>query len=282
MDNFLEKTLLSIQDLFGSMLYSDEISSKKGILQQLEPRTKVISIILLIIIINFSSSLIFMTLVLLYTLFLAFLSKIPYKQYIFRVSAVSILFSGLILIPSLFNIIRNGHPLIYITTNFYITKEGAISAITFMMRSFISLSLVYLLTLSTKWAELIKVLSLLKLPRIFAVTIDMSLRYIFLLLEIASNTFMARKSRNLGKISNSDGRKFVSSSIANIFIRSQNLNDEVYSAMLSRGYNGEYKTINNFKISFFDYIWILVNILIIISLFYINSIGGKFWIQFLK
>ncbi|MGB9678865.1 MAG: cobalt ECF transporter T component CbiQ [Thermoanaerobacteraceae bacterium] len=276
MDNFLEKTLLSIQDLFGSMLYSDEISSRKGILQQLEPRTKVISILLLIIIINFSSSLIFMTLLLLYTLFLAFLSKIPYKQYIFRVSAVSILFSGLILIPSLFNIIRNGHPLIYITDNFYITKEGAISAITFMMRSFISLSLVYLLTLSTKWADLIKVLSLLKLPRIFAVTIDMSLRYVFLLLEIASNTFMARKSRNLGKISNSDGRKFVSSSIANIFIRSQNLNDEVYSAMLSRGYNGEYRTINNFKISFFDYIWVFVNILIIISLFYINSKGGTY------
>ena len=121
----------------------------------------------------------------------------------------------------------------------------------FMMRSFISLSFVYILALSTKWIEILKALRTFKISRIFTATLEMALRYIFLLLEIAINMFLARKSRNVGKSDSSEGRKFVASAMANVLIRSQQLSNDVYNAMVSRGYKGEYKTITTFKITFY-------------------------------
>lgn len=270
MDNFLEKTILSIQNAFEDMFYSDTISAKKGIMQSLDTRIKLVSVFILIIIVNFGKTISFMTIFLIYTLLLAYFSKIPLKAYVMRVSAVSIFFTGIVLIPSLFNVVKEGHPLVYFTKNFYITKEGLYSAIIFMMRSFISLSFVYILALSTKWVEILKGLRSFKLPRIFTATLEMALRYIFLLLEIATNMFLARKSRNVGKSNSSEGRKFVASAMANVLIRSQQLSDEVYNAMISRGYNGDYKTLTTFKMAFYDYIWIGFNITFLFILWYIH------------
>lgn len=140
----------------------------------------------------------------------------------------------------------------------------------FMMRSFISLSFVYILALSTKWVEILKGLRSFKLPRIFTATLEMALRYIFLLLEIATNMFLARKSRNVRKSDSSEGRKFVASAMANVLIRSQQLSDEVYNAMISRGYNGDYKTLTTFKMTFYDYMWIGFNITFLFILWYIH------------
>lgn len=270
MDNFLEKTILSIQSVFEDMFYSDAISVKKGIMQSLDTRIKLISLFVLLIIVNFGKTIPFMTIFLIYTLLLAYFSKIPLKTYIVRVSAVSIFFTGIVLIPSLFNVVKEGQALVYFTKNFYITKEGLESAIVFMMRSFISLSFVYILALSTKWVEILKALRTFKIPRIFTATLEMALRYIFLLLEIAINMFLARKSRNVEKISSKEGRKFVSSAMANVLIRSQQLSDDVYNAMVSRGYKGEYKTITTFKITFYDYIWIGFNTTFLSILWYIH------------
>jgi len=49
MDNFLEKTILSIQNAFEDMFYSDTISAKKGIMQSLDTRIKLVSVFILII-----------------------------------------------------------------------------------------------------------------------------------------------------------------------------------------------------------------------------------------
>ncbi|SDG33685.1 cobalt/nickel transport system permease protein [Thermoanaerobacter thermohydrosulfuricus] len=270
MDNFLEKTILSIQNAFEDMFYSDTISAKKGIMQSLDTRIKLVSVFILLIIVNFGKTIPFMAIFLIYALLLAYFSKIPLKAYVVRVSAVSIFFTGIVLIPSLFNVVKEGQPLVYFTKNFYITKEGLESAIVFMMRSFISLSFVYILALSTKWVEILKALRVFKLPHIFTATLEMALRYIFLLLEIAINMFLARKSRNVGKSDSSEGRKFVASAMANVLIRSQQLSDDVYNAMVSRGYKREYKTITTFKITFYDYIWIGFNITFLSILWYIH------------
>lgn len=270
MANFLEKTILSIQNAFEDIFYSDATSTKKGIMQLLDTRIKLISVFILIIIVNLGKTIPFLSIFLIYTILLARFSKIPLKAYIVRVSAVSIFFTGIVLIPSLFNVVKEGQPLVYFTKNFYITKEGLKSAIVFMMRSFISLSFVYILSLSTKWVEILKAFRAFKLPRIFTATLEMALRYIFLLLEIAINMFLARKSRNVGKSNSSEGRKFVASAMANVLIKSQQLSDDVYNAMISRGYKGEYRTISNFKITFYDYIWISFNITLLSVLWYIH------------
>lgn len=261
MNNFVEKTILSIQNIFEDIFYSDVISTKKGLMQSLDVRVKLISIIALIIIVNFGKSISFMAVFLIYVLLLAIFSKIPVKAYILRVSTIAILFSGIVLIPSLFNVVRPGEPLLYFTRNIYITKQGFYNAAIFMMRSFVSLSFTYILVLTTKWVEILRALRGFKLPRIFVSTLEMALRYIFLLLELSSNTFLARKSRNVGKSSSSEGRKFVAATVGNILIKSEALSNDVFNAMISRGYSGEYITVKTFNMGLFDYIWIMFNII---------------------
>ncbi|MBP2070909.1 cobalt ECF transporter T component CbiQ [Thermoanaerobacterium butyriciformans] len=276
MSNFIEKTVLGIQSTFEDMFASDEIANKKGLMQSLDPRVRLLSIILLIVIANLGNSLYYMAIMLVYSLILAVLSKIPMKSYIARISAVSIVFTGIVLIPSLFNVVRPGKPLIYITGSLYITKGGALSALIFIMRSFVSLSFIYILTLSTKWIEILKALRYFKLPKVFSATLDISLRYITLFLDVASNMFLARKSRSVGKSKGKSERKFVASSMGNLLIKSEQLSDDVYNAMISRGYKGEYKTINNFKISRSDIIWIIFNVSLFMIFFLLK--GGKLWI----
>jgi len=276
MSNFIEKTVLGIQSTFEDMFASDEIADKSGLMQSLDPRVRLLSIVLLIVIANLGNSLYYMAVMLVYSLILAVLSKIPMKSYLARISAVSIVFTGIVLIPSLFNVVRPGKPLVYVTGSLYITRDGALSALIFIMRSFVSLSFIYILILSTKWGEILKALRYFKFPKIFSATLDISLRYITLFLDVASNMYLARKSRNVGKSKGKSERKFVASSMGNLLVRSEHLSDDVYNAMISRGYKGEYKTINDFKISRSDMIWIIFNV----SLFMIFSLlkGGKLWI----
>lgn len=267
MDKFLEKTIQGIYGIFEDLFYSDEIAAKKGLMQSLDPRLKVISVFLLIAIANLGKNIGFLSIFVLYTVVLAFLSKIPLKAYIKRVAVISIIFTGIILLPSTFNFFEKGSPLIYFGKNLYITKEGALASLTLMMRSFVSLSLVYILSLSTKWTDILKAFRSFHLPQVFTTTLEMAFRYIFLFLEVSLNTFLARKSRNVGKINEKDGRKFVASVIGSTLIRSNELTEEVYKAMVSRGYRGEYKTFSSFKMTPWDYIWISFNLIFIIALF---------------
>ncbi|AFK85288.1 MULTISPECIES: cobalt ECF transporter T component CbiQ [Thermoanaerobacterium] len=276
MSNFIEKTVLSIQSTFQDMFESDEIAIKRGLMQSLDARIRLLSILLLIVLCNLSSSWQFLCLMVVYSIFVAVLSKVPIKSYIFRVLSVSVIFTGIVLIPSLFNIVKPGNPLIYIGKNLYITRNGAISASIFIMRSFVSLSFIYILILSTKWVEILKAFRYFKLPKIFSATLDISFRYITLFLDVASNMFLARKSRSVGKSKGKSERRFVASSMGNLLIRSEYLSSEVYSAMLSRGYKGEYKTISDFKFDIFDAVWILFNISLFAATFIVK--GGKLWI----
>lgn len=276
MSNFIEKTVLSIQSTFQDMFESDEIAIKRGLMQSLDARVRLLSILLLIVLCNLSSSWQFLCLMVVYSIFVAVLSKVPIKSYIFRVLSVSVIFTGIVLIPSLFNIVKPGNPLIYIGKNLYITRNGAISSSIFIMRSFVSLSFIYILILSTKWVEILKAFRYFKLPKIFSATLDISFRYITLFLDVASNMFLARKSRSVGKSKGKSERRFVASSMGNLLIRSEYLSSEVYSAMISRGYKGEYKTISDFKFDIFDAVWILFNISLFAAIFIVK--GGKLWI----
>jgi len=165
-----------------------------------------------------------------------------------------------VLIPSVFNVVSGGRPFLYLSKELYITREGLISALFLMVRSFVSLSLIYLVAVTTKWYDLMKSLRFIGVPSAFVAPLEMTYRYIFLLLELASNMFLARKSRTVRKISGAEGRKFIASSTGYLLLRSWELSGDVYDAMVSRGYRGEIKALEVFKVKPLDYMWIGLNI----------------------
>ena len=55
--------------------------------------------------------------------------------------------------------------------------------------------------------------------------------------------FVARNSRTLGRVNNTEARRFVGTSITALFRRTIATAEEVYFAMLARGYDGETHTL---------------------------------------
>ncbi len=67
----------------------------------------------------------------------------------------------------------------------------------------------------------------------------MTYRYIFLLLHTTNAAFLARRSRSLGTLSAGENRRWLARTLATTLAKTQHLGEEVYLAMLSRGYQGE-------------------------------------------
>jgi cobalt/nickel transport system permease protein len=181
------------------------------------------------------------------------------------------LFSLFIALPALFNIFTPGEPVLsfkIFTFSLSITRQGIAGASFFFIRVLTSVSLCMLLVLTTRHYMLLKVLRILKVPQVFVMTMGMCYRYVYLFVEIIQNTYLAIKSR-VGHVSSvKSGQGIVAWNIATLWQRSYQLNEDVYKAMLSRGYRGEPLVLNDFKVKVKDWMWLFTAALISGSVFY--------------
>jgi cobalt/nickel transport system permease protein len=149
--SFVEKTISGILNFFQESLISEGYTKRNGFLQSIDPRVKLIVVYLL-------------------TLALAVASKIDLLFFIKRVWVFVPIFAGIIVLPIIFNVFMAGDNLVTIATlgngtyvgpfllpsTIYITKQGTISAATFILRVATCVSLTVLLVLTTKRFVLFK------------------------------------------------------------------------------------------------------------------------------
>jgi energy-coupling factor transporter transmembrane protein EcfT len=102
-------------------------------------------------------------------------------------------------------------------------------------------------------------------PTTVVVILGMTYRYIFLMLQSASDMFEARQSRVIGTLSSADARRLASATVGVLLSKSFQLSNDVYLAMLSRGFRGEVYTLDEFRLGRNDYIAIPIIFIIIVS-----------------
>jgi len=223
-------------------VFSDEYALKKGFLQSMDPRVKTALFLFLIIGILFIKYIFILFCIYILCLTLAFLSKINMCFFLKRTWVFIPLFAFFIAIPALFSIVTPGEALVIFKIagfKLIITRQGLSGAALFVMRVITSVSFVVLLSITTRHFELLRTLRVFKIPQVFVMTLGMCYRYIFLFVEIVEHTYLAIKSRVGVKIHYKKGRHIVAWNIAYLWARSYQLNEDVYKAMLSRGYRGE-------------------------------------------
>jgi len=137
-----------------------------------------------------------------------------------------------------------------------LTRQGILGAALFVMRVTASVSFVVLLSITTKHFELLRVLRMFKMPSVFVMIFGMCYRYIFLLVEIVENTYLAIKSRVGTSVHYQKGQHLTAWNIAHLWLRSYQMNDDVYKAMRSRGYQGEVLVMNEFRTRLRDWLWL--------------------------
>jgi cobalt/nickel transport system permease protein len=257
--NFIERSLTSALSFLKDVTLGEEYASRQGFLQSLDPRMKTIAFLFFLLTTVSLKSPLLISGIYLGCLALAILSKVPMDFFLIRTWVFIPLFSLFIVIPALFSFVTPGEPLwvFYILgTKFIITRPGFDGAVLFVIRIATSVSLVVLLSLTTRHEQLLKVLRVFGVPSIFVLTVSMCYRYLYLLAVMVENIFTAIKSR-VGVLAQSKkGQRVVAWNIANTWSRTNQMSEEVYQAMLSRGYTGEPQLLNGFKSRRRDWVWV--------------------------
>ena len=266
-NRFLEKTLLSLSDGAFTALNGEKWSGLPGVLQRIDPRAKTIAAFGIILAVAFIRS--FPALLILYAaiISLAFVSKLSMPALLKRVWLTTPIFVGTLALPVVLNVVTPGIELfpLWKSPHLAVTYPGAILAATLIFRVGVAVTVANLLTMTTRWNDLLFALQSLFLPKIFLMTLAMTYRYLSVLLLSANEIFVARKSRTIGRMNNQEGRQFVGTSMGSLFTKTVALSEEVHAAMISRGYTGAARTLSQLKWKSADSLFLSVTVILIIG-----------------
>jgi len=259
--NFLEKTIFNISAALEEAIFTEEAAASKGLLQTLDSRSKLLILAAFLLAVNLSANLAVIVILYLLTLPLAIASALSIGHFLKRVWLVIPLFSGLVALPAIFSAFTPGAAVLVLVNSggFYlaITTSGLLVVATLVMRVAASVSAVALLILTTPWTELLKGLRWFWTPKMFILILGMTYRYIHLLLRVAQNMLLARKSRVVGKLRGVESRRLVGSGVGALLGKSYNLSEEVYLAMVSRGFDGEVRTLERLRWRWADSLFVV-------------------------
>lgn len=273
---YLDKTLQRIGRLGREAAFMMETGNRRGLLQALDPRARVLSFLFLIIAASITQRPLSLITLCLLGPVLAVLSRIPAGRYLRQVWLTVPLFTATIALPAALNIITPGTmilPIIslsgpvslgplHLPETIGVTREGLAAAFTLVLRTGASVSLALLVMLATPWHDLLKALQSLGVPKVFLMILSVAWRYLFVLIVAIEEMCMARKSRGIDErrlsslpSSGAHGRSWAASRIGALFRKTQVLGDEVNNAMTSRGFRGEARNLSRFRLQWFDIVW---------------------------
>ncbi|WP_230670181.1 cobalt ECF transporter T component CbiQ [Methanosarcina barkeri] len=266
--SFIGRTIEEIFKFIEAAFIAESYSRRKGLLQSLDPRVKLISIMTIIFATVLVTNLKILTSVYVFLVLIAYISKIEVSYFIKRVWLFIPIFSAIIALPMIFNIFFPGDPLIQLIylgpgahlgpfslpESVYITKQGVYAASIFIMRVATCVSAIVLLFLTTPQQMLFKAIRSVGVPRIYVLTLGMAYRYIFLLIDLVREMYIAKKARTIRSRNMFEEQKWVGGRIGYTLIRSLDMSEKVHMAMLSRGFTGDVKTMEEFKMRKRDYI----------------------------
>ncbi len=127
-----------------------------------------------------------------------------------------------------------------------VTYEGLAVLVNVVVKSWLCILCLIVLSSSTKFEQLLHGMSSLKVPQVFVQITSFMYRYMFVIADQAMRMQMARDSRNFG-MNRSNIFRTIGNMVGMLFIRSYERAERIYAAMLSRGYNGEIVAVNKLK-----------------------------------
>jgi cobalt/nickel transport system permease protein len=269
-EDFLSRNISNITHALESVMSAEDLCRAPGLLQGLDPRVKVATVVLFIVVVGLARSLPMLAGVFVLVLVFGLLSRIPLGIFLKRILIFIPIFTAVIAIPALF--VTPGEPLVTAGSKVIITEQGARTAGLLVLRVTDSLSFGVLLILTTRWTNILAALRWFHVPSLFVAVLGMTYRYIFLLLHTANSMFLARRSRTLGTLSGKETRRWLAHALATTMVKSQHLSEEVYLAMLSRGYRDEGLALNDLSLRWRDFLWVAFALAAASVLLWINQL----------
>jgi cobalt/nickel transport system permease protein len=232
---------------------ADELAVGKGLLQKLDPRIKIVGLLVLIVTALYVHSLLVLLGIFAGAGVLALASGVSVQRLLKGAWIGVLAFTGVLMAPSIFIVpgeIVARLPLL----DWPITLQGLRSAAFVIARAEISATLGLLLILTTPWPHVLKALRTLGMPIVVVAILGMTYRYIFVLLQTAAQMFEARRSRTVGPRSTKSTRRAIVDTAGVLLGKSLQLATDVHMAMVARGYRGEVHLLHDFRTAPHDWI----------------------------
>ena len=250
---FLRKTLRELQKSLSSERLSEYYARQDGLLQHIDPRIKLVAAIGLILLVGLTRKFEILLGLWVLTLILMYFSRLPVLKMQASIWAFIPLITLLIAVPGMFNLFNDGIPILVLhrfsepvylwgyklPQSIFISKQGTMAALYLFLRVGLSLSLGVLLAVTTQVSRLLKSLRMLGIPALFVMLIEMTYRYLVMLLMLSLEMFEARKMRTVGNLSLRRQQAQVGSSMGTLFAKSMIMAEEVFQAMTARCYIGQ-------------------------------------------
>lgn len=230
--------------------FIDNYSDLDSFIHRLDPRTKLITTLVFILAVTITPPSWWQTFALYLFLMatLILVSKVPIL-YVLKRSLVIVPFVALIAISIPFfkeGEVAGSYSLWLWEVS--VTYSGLQVFASVLAKAWLSLLSLILLTSTTKMTNLLKGLEQLHMPRVMVMILSFMYRYIFVLVDEVIRMRRARDNRNFG------GRRLwqirtTGHMIGTLFIRSYERGEQVYAAMLARGFDGQTRTLDcsNFR-----------------------------------
>ena len=256
---FVEKNIEAIASFIKEVLEPEGFANKNGLLQQIDPRARLLGILLFMVTAALLKSVVSIIVLLSLVILMAVASRVNAMVLLKRALPI-LIFTFFLVLPAAFNFITPGTAVVTIfkwdAFYLYISKQGLEGVAVFLLRVGTMVSLLSLFMLTTSYPDVFRALQNFPIPKLFVTALSMTFRYIMVLIKVAEDSHLARKARTIKPLTLKQGHGWLASRIWLILERSLEMAEDVYLAMTARGFMGEVKTMATFEIKGRDYIWI--------------------------
>jgi len=228
--------------------FVDEYSGINSFVHRLDPRTKLLCSLafILAVVLTPADTWRAFAAYLLIMLALILLSRLPIG-YVLKRSLVILPF--VIMVVVFVPFFRQGQVVVSYDIGAWhlaVTYEGLSVLVNVIIKSWLSILCLIVLSSSTRFEELLHGMYRLQVPHVFVQITSFMYRYVFVLTDQAMRMQMARDSRNFG-LNRRNIFKTLGNMIGMLFLRSYERAERIYAAMLSRGYSGDIVVVKPLK-----------------------------------
>ena len=248
---FLESTTVGFARAITRAMLAEHTARQRGLLQSLDPRVRIVGLFSLLFAAALSRKILVIAALFGIAVAIAVASRVNLLVLAKRVWLLVLGFTGIIALPAIF--VTPGTAVGTIGRAI-ITQQGLHTAVLLVLRVETAVTFTTLLVLCTPWSHVLKALRSLGLPKEAVTMLAMTYRYVFLLVETATQMVDSRRSRTVGVLSAAEQRRMLARTAGVLLSKSIATSNEVYLAMQARGFRGDVQVISDFNLTMWDYL----------------------------
>jgi len=251
--SYIEKGIGHLSEMITRGYLNVGQESGKGFFQKLDPRVKVIFLIFFVVIVSLKRHIFPEAVMALFVFLMVASSRIHLVQFYKKIVGLTFVFGFLVVFPSAFNIVTPGElilPVIHLSQPYKfviyhipeeigLTRQGIDGVTMLCLRMMNSLAISLLVIHTTPFHKIIKALQGFRVPQALLLVITLSYKYIFIFAKTIEGMYFARKSRLVGMARDDEARIWAAGRIAHIFRKAMSRYEEVFKAMVARGFAEE-------------------------------------------